>query len=234
VEFLESYISDHPEEVAPHQILATYYTVDGNLTKAISAYERALELQPQKISNYLAISRLHQDAGDVQAAIDTLDRALSLAPGNTALLSMKASLLEASGEYQDAADIYTSILETNPGYIVAANNLAMLLIDRLASEANVARALAITEGFDTAKEPVLLDTRGWVYYTAGDYENARSLLEKSISDPKKVIPIYQYHLGMTYIKLAEAEKARIQLQAALDAGIEFPRRDNAMKSLEAL
>ena len=136
-------------------------------------------------------------------------------------------------QFQQAADLYEEVLAIDASQKVAANNLAMLLVDRLSSEQNLERALEITADFGKTKVPTFWDTRGWVYHQSQDYANALPLLEKAVGtkDPPAV---FRYHLGMTYYKLSDNESARSELQASLKDDSEFFGADDAVSILDKL
>ena len=234
VNYLEAYAAKHPNELAPLELQAGLFADGGDLAKAVSLYEKALSIQPENINLHLAISRLQQAAGNTEASEQSIDKAIELAPDDPSLKILKAGLQESRGNYEQAAQLYVQVLEKNPSNVIAANNLAMILVDHLPSDDNTARAKAVTSEFHKAAEPVFLDTRAWVLYKAGDYEQARSLLERAMADEEKVIPVYRYHLGMVYAKLGENTAAVEQLEAALGSGDEFLGIDEARAALDGL
>jgi len=234
IKYIQSYIEQHPREIPPREILAALYIEKGDKGKAQGVYDDALAAEPRNVSILISKSQLYQSVGDLEAALDTLNSALEVAPGNLNLLILKAGLLERSGKYENAVHIYEDILERQPANHIAANNLAMILVDNLPSEENTAKALKVTAHLDSAKEPVLMDTRGWVHYRAGNYEQARVILEAALLVPEKANPIYRYHLGMVYIQLGETEKAKEQLEASLKGEANYPGKEEAAAALAGL
>lgn len=232
--YLESYASANPDMAAPHELMGGLYSNMGDFPRALDAYDKARALRPDSVNILLSISRAQQASGDVRAAIASLDEARALAPENANLLFLKAGLLESLGEYGEAAGLYEQVLADSPSSVIAANNLAMILVDNVATAEGLKRALEITKDFADATQPVFLDTRAWVLYRAGQYEEARELLEIATSDPQKTIPVYQYHLGMVYAKLGDTVRARQQLEAALASEVEFEGMDEARNTLDNL
>ncbi len=51
-------------------------------------------------------------------------------------------------EFTAAAHLYESVLAINSGQMVAANKLAMILVERLSNERNLQRPLEITKMFE--------------------------------------------------------------------------------------
>ncbi len=78
-----------------------------------------------------------------------------------------------------------------------------------------------------------MDTAAWVYYRKGDYDKARGLI-LSIYESAGRFPAIQYHLGMTYLRLGDKDKAKNHLQLALQGKDQFPGRNEAEKELKAI
>src|SRR5690606_1980642 len=63
-------------------------------------------------------------------------------------------------------------------------------------------------------DPSCADTLGWILHRRGDYQAALVLLQESAQKLSEE-PEVQFHLGMTYYMLGEAERARGALERAL-------------------
>jgi tetratricopeptide (TPR) repeat protein len=78
-----------------------------------------------------------------------------------------------------------------------------------------------------------MDTLGWVYYKKGLYDSAigefTDCLEKMPDNPTVI-----YHLGMAYYKKGDHEKARTELQKALQLDKSFSEADEAKRVLAGL
>jgi len=105
------------------------------------------------------------------------------------------------------------ILTIDKGATVASNNLAYLYVER-GQKLDQALQLAQAAKAGRPDDPDINDTLGWVYYKRGLPQLARDPLEQSVkTNPKN--PTYQYHLGLTLLKLGEQTRARAALEAAL-------------------
>jgi Flp pilus assembly protein TadD len=164
-----------------------------------------------------------------------LDTALETLPDRPSLLSIKAGFLEQENDFDGAIAIYEQLYELDSGNPVLANNLASLITthkddaDSLARAANIARRLRGTE------VPAFQDTYGWIAYRRDNFEEALEYLEPAAAGlPRDAL--VQYHLAMTYVALNQTDKARAQLEKALEiAGDDpLPQFENARAVLAGL
>jgi tetratricopeptide (TPR) repeat protein len=78
-----------------------------------------------------------------------------------------------------------------------------------------------------------MDTLGWVYYKKGLYKNAIA----ELTDCLKQLPdnaTVTYHLGMAYYKTGDLEKARAELEKALQLDESFSGAAEARNILAKL
>ena len=84
-----------------------------------------------------------------------------------------------------------------------------------------------------SKQPLLLDTVGWVAYKTGAYSRAIKILETVVEGaPDKAI--YNYHLGMAYYKNNDKSSARTYLSKAVKSESDFTGRNEAEELLKSL
>ena len=110
------------------------------------------------------------------------------------------------------------------------NNLAIieLPIDPATSLQLIERALELAP-----RSSSLLDTKGWVYTTQGNYSQALTLLRQALSINSDD-PTIRYHLAYTLHKLGRINEARSEGQQALDLNQEFSERDAAENILKSM
>jgi TolA-binding protein len=75
-----------------------------------------------------------------------------------------------------------------------------------------------------------LDTLGWVHYQRGAYPAALEVLKDCVKKAPQS-PIYQYHLGMSYLKAGDKANAKASLAEALRLNKSFPGADEARSIL---
>ena len=79
----------------------------------------------------------------------------------------------------------------------------------------------------------MVDTAEWINYRKEDFNKARALL-LGVAEKAKDMPVFFYHLGMTYLRLGEKDKAKKYLHLATKSKKPFPGKTEAQKTLEEL
>jgi tetratricopeptide (TPR) repeat protein len=149
------------------------------------------------------------------------------------LLTRLAEIHDRRGNVDEAIAVYSGMLEKNPNNLVAANNLASLLVDRKGDPASIKRAIEIASRFENSDQPVYVDTLGWAQYKAGNIQKAVELLKRA-ADKAPDIPVIRYHLGLAYQQQGDKAAARTNLEAALKRAPNFPEADSARAALAAM
>ena len=78
-----------------------------------------------------------------------------------------------------------------------------------------------------------MDTLGFVYYKKGLYDSAIA----EFTDSLKKIPdnaMVRFHLGLAFYSKGDKDRAKTELQKALDLDQEFDKADEARKILSNL
>src|SRR5204863_132750 len=83
-------------------------------------------------------------------------------------------------------------------------------------DANLALSLAQTARRGMPKAGATADTLAWASYHVGAYDTARKLLEDAAAQ-QPGNATYQYHLGLTYLKMNETVRGKAALQMAIGA-----------------
>jgi tetratricopeptide (TPR) repeat protein len=145
---------------------------------------------------------------------------------------MLAMVLDAQNKKSEARRQYELILGIDPNAVVAANNLAWMLVE---SERNPDAALPLAQ---RAKQilpgdPRVNDTLGWVYVRKDLTEQAIPLLEEAVrSDQDNAV--HQFHLGIAYVRAGDWAKARAPLRKALELQPGFSGAGEARTALEMI
>jgi tetratricopeptide (TPR) repeat protein len=154
----------------------------------------------------------------LQLAEGMLDAALAKFPDDPELLYGLGMLRVLADRYPEAITLLRKVVTLNPRHVPALNNLAVIV-----AEAPDARdqALGFAEQAIVLRghQPTLLDTKGTILVLGGKSSEALSLLEAAArgvhSDPR-----HKFHLAIAYHDVGAAEKARLQLAAALKQNLE--------------
>lgn len=95
-------------------MVAIAHDLDGNGVEALSAAEKALNLDPDSPAPYIALAGLAQGRGDLEDALDHLRRAWGMNPADTHLLTRIAAVAEQAGKPEDALLALERAVEVEP------------------------------------------------------------------------------------------------------------------------
>ena len=229
---LEKLLADNPNNIVANNLLAEVFAVMGQQEDARKQYASAIERAPGSPMAYQRLAQLQAADDQQDKAIATLESGLEPTQRNGTLLLTLGMLKQQAGDGQGAVAAYEEVIDRFPTADVAANNLAMLLIERGGNPDDLARARALTERLASSDQAAFLDTAGWVQYLSGNYDGAVSLLEKAreLADPT---PERQYHLGMAYLKVGRTDEGKRLLTSAVESGQSFSGVDEARAALES-
>ncbi len=231
---LEEMSRAKPDNVIVRNLLADSLAAARRYDAADEAYQAAIRTAPQWWIPYRGRALAQLAAGRQDLAVKTLAAGAAGAAEPSALVAQLAALHERMGQPKLAIGVYEDLLRRQPKSVFAANNLAMLLVIRGGDAASLKRAGELVDGVLAASEDAaVLDTRGWVKYRQGAYDDARKLLQRA-SDLAPQSPLIRYHLAMAQLKLGDRDAAKRNLQAAVAAKREFLGIDEAKATLALL
>jgi tetratricopeptide (TPR) repeat protein len=211
--YLKEFKATNPKNMMVLSILATIYSQSGDHTAAINVLEQGLAENSSWVQGYTALASSYRAKNDFQAAIDSFERGLKALPNSGLLKMLLASSYEKVDNKAAALKLYEEVLVTNPDHQVVANNLASLLIDDFESEANIKRAVKLSERFADSENPYFVDTYAWALIKSGLPEVAEPLLQK-VTGMAPSVAVFHYHRGICYARLGKHQQAKISLLAA--------------------
>jgi tetratricopeptide (TPR) repeat protein len=213
-------------------IAAETYSLSGDLKEAEAAARKAIELDPDYFEAYSLLGQLYVRQQRLDAARDEYARIVERRPNDIAAHTMIGMLLQVQQKNAEAKAVYERILSLDGRAVVAANNLAYMYALQ-GTNLDVALNLAQTAKAGRPDDPDVNDTLGWIYYKRNLPALAVEPLEQSVrSDPKN--PVYQYHLGMSYLRLGDKQKARVALEQALKLQPDFEGATETRQALAGL
>ncbi len=238
---LDAYLEDSPDDFAALTLKGQVLSRGGRLEEARTVLERSLEVRGDVWPTYRDLISVNVTLNDVDRALEVADRGLAVAPDNLQLRLIRAQLLERQAAYGPAMDEYEAILSADPSSLIALNNLASLIADHDVTPERLREARDLVRPLRSQSNPIFMDTIGWLHYRLEEYEEARSFLERAVSAASgdqrfaQPLPQLRYHLGMTYVALAESELARRELEAAIaEDGVSFVGVQEARATLSRL
>jgi Flp pilus assembly protein TadD len=171
-------------------------------------------------------------SGDINGAASNYQKLIQANPRNPIPMIMLGTLEESRGNIQKAQQLYEQALQVKPDYPLAANNLAYLMMTH-GGNLDVALTLAQTARRGMPDNPNVADTLGWAFYLKGVYGSARDLFEEAAGkDPSNAT--IQYHLGLTYDKTSQPDKASLHLKKALELAPDGPNAAAIKQALSGI
>ncbi|HUI62413.1 MAG TPA: tetratricopeptide repeat protein [Steroidobacteraceae bacterium] len=211
---VQAAVAAAPKDALPLNLLGELYVANGEPARAFDVLQQAMQLAPNwwPPRRNLALAQLA--AHNPTAAIAAYEGALKIAPGEIQLVVETAQLYGASGRIADAIAAYDAYYRAHPQSVIAANNLALLLVNSRSDQPSLDRARDLTSGFASSDIGSLLDTKGWVHFKRGEYTQALPLLERAVSRSPQEQEI-RYHLAMVQLRTGQSALARTNLQQAV-------------------
>jgi predicted Zn-dependent protease len=233
-ERLEQVLARNPAHPYATGLLGEMLLLGGDQAGAESRLKEATRVKPDWPMPWLhlALLKLVQKRGN--EAREVLEGAVQQNPKSQELRLLLAMSFSESGNVDRAIQEYEALLRLDPRALVAANNLASLLVDQKGDQNSLERALLLTKEFETsAPSPYFLDTLGWVHLKLGHRDEALRFIQQAVAKAPDH-PVLNYHLGIAYFKAGQAAEARTHLQKAVASQKTFEGLDEAKSVLAQL
>ncbi|MCH8082604.1 MAG: tetratricopeptide repeat protein [Myxococcales bacterium] len=221
-------LAARPDEPLFHELRAHALRAAGEAGLAREAFERARELEPKRASAIAGLAELAAERGERAAAIALYDRAARADPDDSRYAWEAIQLVAASGDDAEVERRLEALLLGDALHGEALGLRARQLLTRDPERAlSLARRAARLRG-----GPDALDLLGRIQLERGDAKQAAGAFRRSIAlQPDR--PSAHYWLGMALAARGDAEGARSELSAALEAD-SFPEREDAQAQLAGL
>jgi tetratricopeptide (TPR) repeat protein len=226
-------LAAYPGNAALHMMRGEIDVMAARQAAAITAFKEASRLSPAWWKPYRGEAIALLASGQAEQAIAALRTGVERSGHSAELVTDLASLLERQGRPAEAIRLYEAAVARDERQAFAVNNLAMLLANYGAAEADIARALGLVEKLAGSVDPGVLDTRGWVKLKAGQVTEAVTLLQKA-ADGLPEAPAVRYHLAKAQLQSGDSAAARRNLERALASEHPFHGRDDARRTLDGL
>ena len=231
---LETLIEKHPEHLYAHGLLGEVYTIAGDVSRADAHFEQATRLNPKWLTPWLDWGSLWLGQKRFDQAVQVVNNGLVVNADSEELYMLLASVRSSQGALDEAISAYDGALRLNPKNVLAANNLAVLLVDHRGDPQSLQKAFALSRDFEKeTPHPLFLDTLGWVRFKMGQQEDAIRLLKDAAAKAPE-IPVLNYHLGIAFFRSGKRAEARIYLSKALKSADSFDGRREAEQVLAQL
>jgi tetratricopeptide (TPR) repeat protein len=231
---MQAALEHDPNNVDLLNLLGEVYFDRQDFKDAGDAFARAGAQNPRQWQALRNLARVKLAVHDMDGAVGEYQAAVKAAPAEAQLVAEVATFYEKHGRTDEAIAAYEGLYGQNPqAQKFAANNLAMLLVTYRHDPASLDRARDLTNDFATSDNGGLLDTMGWVRFKRGEYQQALATLERALerAPDSRVI---RFHLAMDQLQLGLREKARTNLESALNGAGSFQGAEEARLALANL
>ncbi|MHC4533297.1 MAG: tetratricopeptide repeat protein [Planctomycetota bacterium] len=214
-----------PNNIDAVLLLAEIYTKVGEPEKAVNLLEPQLAScdgtpEESKVKNIL-VKALYQSGNNAyaQKVFESLPQ-----PDYIKEITKIAIRLQASGRSDEAIPLYVKVLERqpdSPDSLVVINNLAWIMCEDSEDKDKLQAALELAnEGLDIDPNYIdLIDTRGFIYYQMGEFDEAvkdfATCIRRYPIGAPEIIGSH-FRLARTFDKLEQKDKAVEHLNQALE------------------
>lgn len=205
-----------------YNLMGELALADKDYPQAIESFQQAIKVQDSWAIPYSHLANAQRRSNNNAAAITTLQTGLSKQPNHLLLLNDLASLYEASNQADKAIQLFDTFYKNNGQPEIIGNNLAMLLATYRTDAQSNQLALTIADQLRNSKNPLYLDTAGWVYFKQGRLADAKTLLLDAQN--KFDSPVIHYHLGAVYLAEKDKTSAKYHLEKAQTDKSSYPGR----------
>ena len=189
----------------------------GSLASAVSAFVRAIELQPDWAEMHVMLGMTLQAMGQFDDAIRALRQAIHIKPDDAQTWSNLGVLLQDHGQTSDALDALQQAIRINPRFTAAHANLGVVLREQGRIEEAIdafRRALALQPNYAQAHANL-----GACYHLAGKFDDAASALRvATLLAPDYAVA--HADLGRVMLALGRPADAVDACRNAINLGIE--------------
>lgn len=231
---LESLLASRKDHPFAHGLLGEVLSLTHEYEEAALHYREAARLNPKWMTPWLNWATLSLSRKKPDAAIEVLQEGLKANPDSEELRMLLAAAHFGQGQIDLAMVAYETTLRLNPRNLLAANNLAVLLVDHKGDPSSLQRAFALSRDFEKeAPHPLFIDTLGWVRFKMGQHEEAIRLMKDAAAKSPE-ISVLNYHLGIAFFQSGKQAEARVYLSKALKNSDLFEGRREAEQALAQL
>jgi Tfp pilus assembly protein PilF len=224
---LDTLLAKYPDHLYAHGFLGEVLSLEGRPEEAAHEFQEAARLHPKWITSWIDWAGLWISQKKPEQAVLILQSGLQANPESEELHMLLASAQSNQGLIDAAIVSYETTLRLNPRNVLAANNLAILLVDHKGDQHSLQKAFALSSDFEKGSpHPLFLDTLAWVRLKMGQQQDALRLMKDAVAKLPDAAAL-NYHLGMAYYQSGKITEARVYLSRAVKHSEMFHGRQEA-------
>lgn len=224
---LTSSIERFPDDFYINLLLGFSYSNTNEHESALPFLRKAVRLEPDDINALSGFGFTLNRLGINDTAVVMLKKAIALDPSNVNLLGTLGSIYDGMKNYAACDSVYEAALAMDSTNALINNNFAYSLSVRNIRLDDALRMVDIALSAEP-ESPSYLDTKGWVYYRLGRYQEAKEYVLRSLEKGEGSAEIFD-HLGDISFQLGDQENALLYWEKALEKD---PKRDLIRKKIE--
>ena len=177
--YLQSFVGEHPYSSVGWHCLGNVYREQGQLEKAVDAYEYALAIDKNDVAVYYDLAATQEYAGNPGEAVTTLLRARDIGGNRNEVYRQVASVYARADNGEMAIMYLRKALEENPDDAVTLSSLALAYA--FVDEKSLAMPL-LKKSLRLAPENAeVLNAAAIIYENLGNYEAAGDYYDRMIA-----------------------------------------------------
>jgi Flp pilus assembly protein TadD len=178
------------------------------------------------------MGQIYEATGKSDQALDSYQKALAIQPTSSTINNAIGNVYLQKGDMKSAGKYFQASLSQNAHDPIAANNLAWVYAEQ-GENLDMALSLA-TQAKQIAPEmEAVNDTLAWIQYKKGNFRVSVSLAEDAVKKSPDNAD-FRYHLGMALSGAGDRDRARTELQKALQLNLKGADAQEAQKTLASL
>ncbi|MCX8106198.1 MAG: tetratricopeptide repeat protein [Ignavibacterium album] len=202
---LSQAIQSFPDNYAINFILGISLAQQSKNEEAETFLKKAVSLNPNDVNTLSAYAYTLNQLKKDDLAIYYLNQALAIEPNDVNVIGTLALIYNAQKIFEKSDSLYERALELKPDDPLINNNYAYSLSTRGIKLERALKMVNLSLDKDSLNT-AYLDTKGWILYQLGRYEEAKEFILKAIELGTKSAVIID-HLGDVEFKLGNKEKA---------------------------
>jgi len=176
--------------------------------------KKSVNLNPRDVNTISAYAYTLSQLKEQDSAITYLEKALFLNPNEVNVLGTLALIYNEKKFYDKSDSLYEKALLISPDDAIINNNYAYSLSTRGLQLERALQMVNIALEKDSLSS-AFLDTKGWILYKLGRYEEAKFYVERAVEVGTQSAVIID-HLGDIEFKLGNIERAKELWRKAFD------------------
>ncbi|GJQ63256.1 MAG: hypothetical protein SCALA702_23090 [Melioribacteraceae bacterium] len=227
IENMEKAEVNFPDHFAVNLLLGLCLGQQEQHAEAEPHLKKAADLQPNDFTANYAYGFTLNRLGNSDEALIYLKKTLNIDPDNAQIWGTIGMIYDNLGNFEKCDEFYEKAMSLDSTDALVLNNYAYSLSERGIQLDRALRMVNVALEADP-NNASYLDTKGWIYFQRGDYENAEKFIRLSLDQNGDSAEVWE-HLGDVYFKKADPVKALEYWKKALTLD---ESNENLIKKIE--